>query len=325
MSKKEIAILCSDIHLSHRAPIARSAEPNWYEAMARTLNHLKVWSINLNVPIICAGDVFDKWDSCPELINWAIDNVPKMYAVPGQHDLPHHRLDDIKQSAFYTLVKTGNIEVIPRQSKHGPMIITTPQNQDIAIVGFPWGESLSEYKDKSERRKNEVRLAVAHNYCWYNDFKFTGAEEDYEEHEALALVNELRGFDVALFGDNHKSFTHNPEQKETPIICNPGSLMLRNINQKKTKATFGLLYSDGSVVIKKFPTKDDKWTSMEEEITLVEEALKIAKPFIRELYALGEDVYDFRTAVEKYCKKNVVDKTVASLLSEILEHASEKD
>ena len=37
---KVLAILCSDIHLSHNAPVARSAEPDWYIAMKRPLDEI---------------------------------------------------------------------------------------------------------------------------------------------------------------------------------------------------------------------------------------------------------------------------------------------
>ena len=52
------AILVADIHLSHSPPVARSAEENWYEAMARPLNQLRNLAEKWRAPVICAGDVF---------------------------------------------------------------------------------------------------------------------------------------------------------------------------------------------------------------------------------------------------------------------------
>ena len=49
--KKVIAILCSDLHLSHVAPVARSAENNWYAAMARALQELRELAEEHDVPV----------------------------------------------------------------------------------------------------------------------------------------------------------------------------------------------------------------------------------------------------------------------------------
>src|SRR5690606_2165772 len=53
------ALLVADIHLSHRPPIARAAEPDWYAAMERQLFQLRYLSDHYRAPVICAGDVFD--------------------------------------------------------------------------------------------------------------------------------------------------------------------------------------------------------------------------------------------------------------------------
>jgi hypothetical protein len=55
---KVIAILCADLHLSHKPPIARSNEPCWYTAMKRQLNELSNLSQKWEAPVLCAGDVF---------------------------------------------------------------------------------------------------------------------------------------------------------------------------------------------------------------------------------------------------------------------------
>ena len=41
-----VAILCSDIHLSHRPPACRTGERDWYEAMARTLDKLAAMDLS---------------------------------------------------------------------------------------------------------------------------------------------------------------------------------------------------------------------------------------------------------------------------------------
>jgi hypothetical protein len=36
-----------------------------------------------------------------------------MFAVPGQHDLPYHRMEDLMKSSFWTLVEAKVIAPIP--------------------------------------------------------------------------------------------------------------------------------------------------------------------------------------------------------------------
>src|ERR1700761_1543949 len=108
MSNSLEAILLSDLHLSHKCPIARSDEKSWYDAMERPWKQVK--KLAGNCPIVCGGDFFnDGWrpHNCPpELINWAIDVLPSsIFSVAGQHDLKHHRVETIKETAFWTLVK----------------------------------------------------------------------------------------------------------------------------------------------------------------------------------------------------------------------------
>ena len=86
-----IAVAISDVHLSHTPPPARSEEPDWYEAMRRPLKQVEYIARRNEVPIICAGDLFHRWWSPPPLVNFAIKTCPKMFAIPGQHDLQYHQ------------------------------------------------------------------------------------------------------------------------------------------------------------------------------------------------------------------------------------------
>lgn len=54
--KDLVAVLVSDIHLSQKPPVARSAEGSWYQAMQRQLAEVK--RVAKGAPVLCAGDVF---------------------------------------------------------------------------------------------------------------------------------------------------------------------------------------------------------------------------------------------------------------------------
>ena len=115
MNTPVVAIACSDIHLTLTPPAARAKEPDWFAAMLRPLNELRHLAKIHEVPIICGGDVFDTWRVPNELVNWAIQHLPEMYSIPGQHDLPFHQIDDIDKSAYRTLEWVGVLKQLPSE------------------------------------------------------------------------------------------------------------------------------------------------------------------------------------------------------------------
>jgi len=95
VSKQVSAILCSDLHLREDTPICRTDD--YKAAQAKKVEWLQHLADTHCCPILCAGDVFDNWNISAEMATWAIENMPTMYAIPGQHDLPSHNLELIKK------------------------------------------------------------------------------------------------------------------------------------------------------------------------------------------------------------------------------------
>jgi len=75
---KVIAIICSDLHLSLKPPVFRSDEPDWFAAMQRPLDEIRRLQKHYGCDVLCCGDVFNDWNSSAELINWAVERLPKM-------------------------------------------------------------------------------------------------------------------------------------------------------------------------------------------------------------------------------------------------------
>jgi DNA repair exonuclease SbcCD nuclease subunit len=109
------AILTADLHLSLRTPIARTDD--YPEAQKRKLQFIQELSYKNNFcPILCSGDIFDRWNSTAELCSWAFDNLPKnIIAIPGNHDLPLHSLDQYKKSSLYLLDTVQKIIVLKNE------------------------------------------------------------------------------------------------------------------------------------------------------------------------------------------------------------------
>jgi hypothetical protein len=199
--RRIIALFISDPHLSLTPPIWRSAEPDWLAAQARPFEELNKLQQRYDCPIFCAGDIFDKWcgvtgSGGAELINWAIEHLPKMYAIPGQHDLPNHSLKDIKCSAYWTLIKAGKIINIEKEK---PIKL---EKHRLKIYGFPWGTNITKCYDKIE---GWTHIALVHSYIWYKSYKYTGAPitQNIENYK-----NIFSTYDIVSVGDNHSGWTY---------------------------------------------------------------------------------------------------------------------
>lgn len=273
-----VAILCSDIHLSHSAPACRADEPNWYDAMARGLDELSNLQKEYQCPVIFAGDLFDRWQSPPELINFAMNHLPdRFYAIPGQHDLPNHSMDMIHRSAYQTLVEAGKITNLSR---------STIQDS-LAIYPFPWGREVSPIEGKSS---NFIHLAVVHAFIWKKRSGY-----DPEDKSLWKWKDRLKGFDVAVFGDNHQWFYHEFTEGDKNLrILNCGTFFRRKSDEIDCRPKVGLLKTDKSIQFHFMDIESDKIAKTSDSSSRDKDR---SSSFIEELRSLGEDSLDFRKAV----------------------------
>ena len=308
--KDIVAILCSDIHLCHKAPVARSAEPDWYAAMKRPLRQLTRLSSTYDCPVVIAGDIFDHWKSPPELINFAIENLPPdIYAIPGQHDLPFHVLDDMDKSAYGTLVRAERIQDI----SHGHPIALSDK---LWIWGFAWGENVlprneDYFKGGSGKALPDCNhLAVIHSYIWMKDRSYPGADK---QARVGSWQKKLKGYSAAVFGDNHKGFTFGKH------LMNCGAFIRRKIDERKYTPQVGLLNKWGRIIPHYLDTSQDKFIDVESAAAIAESGLEMGV-FLAELAGLGDTALNFLDSLTRYCKDNGVDKAIRKIILE----ASEK-
>src|SRR5580765_2947060 len=191
-----IALVISDLHLSLLQPACR-ADKDWMEVQKKYLAQVRMIadhsSISGPLPVLCAGDIFDRWNPPPELINFALRELPDgMICVPGQHDLPNHRMDQIHRSGYGVLVQAKKIKDIAGQ------ILKAAK---IHIYGFGWNQDIT--LPKYIPGNGLLNIALIHHYCWAIGHQYPGAPEDSHLN---AFMKQLKGYDVAVFGDNHKSF-----------------------------------------------------------------------------------------------------------------------
>lgn len=230
-----IAILVSDIHWSDRKPSARRGEASWRHAQANRLGLLQEWWHKLGrVPIVVAGDLFDRWNEPVGFVSYistVLDRLfpdePIFYSVAGNHDLPNHSMEQAEESAYHALHLMQPDRMYDLGS-NGPIIVN-----GIDITGYPWGAKPPE---PGTPDPDAMSLAVVHRYAYSNDDN-GGAIAPMEAAKSMSY-----GATVTHYGDNHVPWA-------AKGICNPGSFDVRNKGDINAKAGgFGIMYDDGSTV-----------------------------------------------------------------------------
>lgn len=295
--EKVIGICCSDMHLSLKPPIWRSAEEDWLEAQKRPLLEIEELSTEYDCPVFCAGDIFNWWDSQPELINFALNYLPsRIYVIPGQHDLPLHNIKDIYKSAFWTLVMAGKVQY------------DNAFNQPRAIDGqtllydFEFGKEIKPLKFNSEL----LDVCMAHQYNWIRGYEYPGAPRAGKLGKNR---NELKEYDVVIFGDNHKGFL-TKIGKTTVFNC--GTIIRRHIDERKYRPQVGLLLNTGEIKIHYLDISKDKYLHVKKD-ELKESDLD-TREFFDELEKLGDVSLDFEEVVKRFFEGNKVNSKVKKII-----------
>lgn len=306
-----IAILCSDLHLSLNQPACR-ADDNWLAVQAHYLSQLK--EIADGLPIICAGDIFDRWNVEPELIHFVLEHLPNgMICVPGQHDLPNHRLDQVHRSGYGVLVKAGKIRCIAGKEMI-PVANVLTSGEPPRAFGFGWGQEIE--PPPYSHSKGLIFVAVVHQYIWTVGHSYIGAPQ---ESHLSNLMGRLKGYDVATFGDNHKRFTKVLKTGTTVVNC--GGFIRRKSDEIDYHPAVWRLMSDGTVEERPFFTTIDRF---HEGIKPKEEMPVNMKEFIDGLEALGEHGLNFREAVENYLRGEKVSKRTKEIILRAMEAKDER-
>lgn len=307
MTIQKIAVLCGDIHLSHDPPIARGENRHeWYSWQLSQIDQLK--EIANDLPIVCSGDVFDKWNSPSELVNFAIRNLPEMWAVPGQHDLRNHSYADVTHTSYGTLLESGTIKNLHPGDTH-------KISKNLIAQGFPWGVPISPRNDSNDSA-NCIFLAVVHQYVWYRS-SYPGANPDDNLEN---LRKRFRGFHGAVIGDNHRGT--NLQLDGRSFFLN-GTFMRRKSDEKSYKCQIGILYLDGSIKKRYLNPIDEQWRETTDEIVaagIAKSGVAIAE-FLTTIRELGDLALDFQEAIQAYLKTSKIPTAVKKAVLEIMEAA----
>lgn len=311
-----LAIFTADWHLSLNSPIWRSNEPDWLKAQTRPLLEIREIQEQYSdsnkelkrIPVIVAGDIFDRWNSPAELINYAMQYIPhNTYTISGQHDQPYHLLKDLRRSAYRTLELAENpikdLEFYKTNIYIGNAL-------SLELCGFSFGSNLTWLQGEKEPATRYI--AVVHKYIWKKDCSYNDKLASVEDK--LRPLAEYGGYDVVVYGDNHIGFV---DKVQDTIIFNCGSLLRRNADQLNYKPQIGLYLTTGDVL----PYFLD--ISLDKHLDVTDNSIKAhgidMKTFFEELEKLEDTSLDFETTVERYMKDHKVSDNVQHIILKAME------
>lgn len=305
------AVVVGDIHLRPTAPLARHPD-RWYDRMYDYMWSIKLVQEKYNVPVICTGDLFHKWNnSPPELVNFAMRLIHgKWYAIPGQHDLPYHRHAELGKSPFYTLMMGERIVRLTQ-----PILA----NENLALYPFEWNRELKPRTDfNKEKNFNGLHVAVIHKYIWTEGCSYHGAPKS---NSVAALSKKLKGFDTAVFGDNHTGFWCEPRKKDEPFIWNGGALYRAKTDELDYKPRLGLLLDNGTVVPAFMDLGNDRWVDGIDSDSTKDDKLDTFE-LIQALEKMNVDEvgeFDFRENLDKILNAGNIHPETQDLVRTIME------
>jgi hypothetical protein len=303
-----IAILVSDLHFSFSPPVARSGEADWFAAMGDRLHWLDDLSKELGVPILAAGDIWDRWSQPPAVINYIIDHCPRMFAIPGQHDLAGHDYSNRDRGAYGTLVRAGTLEeLIPGDIR--------TIGERVYVQGFPWGHTPPNTNPKP--KPGVVIIAVAHQYVHNGGHT---CHHHATEDQSAANLQGYEGYTVAHFGDNHIPFEY--RTKAGQLVVNTGGFYRRTADQQTHQPGAVILYRQGNGVTYKrhhYSTTDEAFSR--DHIVPVSYAVAHTgvDEFAKAVGSVTTANVDFRQYVRQFAAQDDVSPIVADLLIQAVE------
>lgn len=297
-----VALAFSDLHLSLNAPVCRKEQNNWLEVQHFYLDQVCSKASILDVPVLFAGDLFDRWNSPAELISLAMRCLPhNMYCVPGQHDLPNHRIDLMHRSAYGVLVEGGTI----KDCSGGKTIRTS----DADIYGFGWDEQIT----PPAFGNGSLKIALIHSYCWIAGKEHYGATHN---SNVTHFGKVFKGYDIAIFGDNHKDFI---VKEGDTIVVNCGRAVRRKADEIVSTPCMYVILSDGTVRREYFDTTIDRFFKNAKER---ESASTLdLQSFLKHLQGLaGNDGLDFRESVMSHLRDEDIETGIKEIIIKAIEY-----
>ena len=216
--KNPTLILSADWHI--RSDVSENRIDDFLREQERKIDFILDMSNKYCCPIVVAGDIGDKskWE------NWLLEKYIKKFkahsqnilVLPGQHDLPNHRLDKLSESGLGVLAASKAIIKLTRLNLLGSVASW--------LSPFPFGKELCPIGIIKEKNSQYKNIAVTHQLI--SQSRLWEGQENFVS--AKSLLKKFPEYDLIVSGDNHQSFI---EKYEGRLLVNPGSIMRSTIAQ----------------------------------------------------------------------------------------------
>lgn len=292
------AILIADIHLREDQPECRTDD--YFSAQEEKVDWLADLAERLDAPVIAAGDIFDKWKQSPFLLGWALDHMPFIHAIPGQHDLPQHRLGAMRKSALYVLEAGQGAN--PLDSERSELL-----GGALRCFGAGWGQDPEEPPPGS----GETILLALHRMVWTGRRPWPGCEAP----SAVALLKRFLWADIILTGDNHLPFLIESQGR---FLVNPGSMMRMTAAQVDHQPRVYIWDSEtGKITPEYFPIR--KGVVSREHIERAQERDERVEAYVEKLLSEVEIGLSFENNLTEFYRTNRTRRSVREAIGQAME------
>ena len=288
--REAIAVACSDIHLSDKAPVARAGEPDWHGKQREALEFITSTARKLNVPLLMAGDLFHNARATPamEILAMQAFKGVDMIKIPGQHDLQNHKIENEGK---------GSYGVFTEFHKWTVMSPTT-----LPVDLYPYGAEF-------HKASHGAGIAMIHHLVWQGKPPYPGAPEEGNVSE---IVKRFPGYQFIVAGDNHKGFTC--KVGDTTVV-NCGSMMRRTADQEDYKPRCYVLYDNGDAEPVYLPIENDIFTREHRDDKIERDARVSA--FVSKLKDIEVEL-SFEGNLDRFCKTNEIDSDIVEIIQEAI-------
>lgn len=307
-------IFTADWHLTDSQPICRTDD--YIETQKGKIQFIQELQEEHDIPVLFAGDLFDKWKVSPRLESYAIYNLPEgIIAIPGQHDLKNHNLNLIEETSFNVLKASGiingdqsywasytgqNYETIRK------CYVNTTQNPLFYYIHtYPYGVPIKPLNDDSRQQKGARNIVLAHQLT-YIGRTWPGNMAS----NARKLLKSLPGYDLIIVGDNHKTFV---VEEDGRLLVSPGSLMRMSADQTDHKPCVFLYYAEDNHVEPVYLPIEEGVINRDHLIKKEEKDKRI-QAFVERIRNQKNLGLNFRKNLEIYFRDNKTDKHVEELV-----------
>jgi len=282
-------ILTADFHLTETVPVHR--KDDYIGATLRKLKFLTDLKNKHNCPILCSGDVFHYWKSSPMLISFAIKNLPNMFSVAGNHDLPEHSLQLYPKSSLHVLELVEKVVFLN----------DVPINVGgFTVAGFSYGQEL---------HTTGSDIVVLHEMVFQSP-PWPNAV-GYRPRDLVELFGSAK---LILTGHNHGAFV---EKVGDVWVVNPGALMRMSIDSKDYKPRC-YLYSSKDNTVKEvfYPIDEDVFEDAVVSSVVKDDQLKA---FIEQIDFSWQGGLSFKDNLERFFKEHNTPRKVREVIWRSLE------